>query len=64
VLRKSILPWNQQGTRRRGRPMNTWKRDLEKDRRNIGKSWRELEILAKDRKTLNVIVTGLCPHGS
>jgi hypothetical protein len=37
--------------RRRGRPKNTWRRDLEKDKSNIGKSWRELEILAKDRRT-------------
>jgi hypothetical protein len=52
------------GTHRRGRPKNTWIRDLEKDRSNIGKSWRELEILPKDRKTRNVIVTGLCLHES
>jgi hypothetical protein len=37
---------------------------LEKAKSNIGKSWRELEILAKVRRTWNVIVTGLCPHGS
>jgi hypothetical protein len=37
---------------------------LEKDRINIGKSWRELEILTNDRRTWNVIVTGLCPHGA
>jgi hypothetical protein len=36
--------------RRRGRPKKTQRKDLEKDRSNIGKSWRELEILAKDRK--------------
>jgi hypothetical protein len=50
--------------RRRGRSKNTRRRDLEKERSNIGTSWRELEILAKDRRTSNVIVTGLCPHGS
>jgi hypothetical protein len=49
--------------RKGGRSKNTWRRDWEKDWSNIGKSWRELEILAKVRRTWNVIVTGLCPHG-
>jgi hypothetical protein len=40
---RQALSWNPQDTRRRGRPNNTWTRDLEKDRSNIGKSWRELE---------------------
>jgi hypothetical protein len=58
------LSWNPQGTRKRRRPKNAWRRNLEKDRTNIGKSWRELEIFAKDRRTWNVIVTGPCPYGS
>jgi hypothetical protein len=63
TINKRALSWNPQGTRRRGRPKNKWRRDLEMDRSNIGKSWRELEILVKDRRTRNVIMTGLCPHG-
>jgi hypothetical protein len=51
------------GTRKRGRPKNTRRRDLKKDRSNISKSWRELEILTKYRRTCNAILTGLCPHG-
>jgi hypothetical protein len=31
---------------------------------SIDKSWRELEILPRDRRIWNVIVTGLCPHGA
>jgi hypothetical protein len=61
IITRQALSWNPQGTRR-GRPKNARKKDLENDRSNIGKSWRELEILEKDRRTWNVIVTSLCPH--
>jgi hypothetical protein len=37
---------------------------LEKDRSDIGKSWRELEILSKDRRTWNVIVMAYFPMGA
>jgi hypothetical protein len=64
TITKQALFWNPQGTRRKRRPKNTWRRDMEKDRSNIGTSWRELEIITEDRRASNVIVTGLCPHGS
>ena len=35
--------------RKRGRQRNTWPRDLEADVKETGYSWRQLEILAKDR---------------
>jgi hypothetical protein len=58
------MSWNLQGTSIRGRPENTRRRDLEKGRRNIDKNWRELEILARNRRTWNAIVTGLAPMGT
>jgi hypothetical protein len=64
LITRQTLSWNPQGTKRRGRPQNTWRGDLEKDISNIDKSCRELEILARDRSTWNIIVTGLCPNGS
>jgi hypothetical protein len=64
TLTRQTLSWNPQGTRKKGRPKNSRRRDLEEDRSNIGKSWRELETLAKNRRTWNVIVAYLCPHGS
>jgi hypothetical protein len=36
AITRQALSWNPQGTRKRGRPKNTWRRDLEKDRSNIG----------------------------
>jgi hypothetical protein len=64
TITRQAVSWNPQGTRKRRKPKNTWRRDLEKDRSNVGKSWRELEILAKDRRTWIVIVTDLCPMGA
>jgi hypothetical protein len=61
---RQALSWNPHGAKGRRRPKNTRGRDLQKEMSNIGKSWRELETLAKDRRAWNVIVTGLCPHGN
>jgi hypothetical protein len=49
TITRQTLSWNPRGTRKGGRPKNTRRRDLENGRSNIGKSWGELEILAKDR---------------
>ena len=43
------LTWNLQGRRRRGRPKNTWRRDLEADCREMGYNWSQVERLAQDR---------------
>jgi hypothetical protein len=42
AITRQALSWNLQGMRKRGRPKNTQRRDLEKDKSKIGKSWREL----------------------
>jgi len=46
----TALQWTLQGHRRRQRPKNTWKRDLEKDMRTRGfrYSWRKMEAAAQD----------------
>ena len=56
------LTWNQQGKQRRGRPRNTWRRDLDADRKGTGYSWRQLEALAQDRADWRAFVSGLCPR--
>lgn len=55
TLRKSLssitrkaLTWNPQGKRKKGRPRNPWRRDLEADMRRYGNKWRELQRLARD----------------
>ena len=61
---RQALLWNPQGKRKRGRPKNTWRRDLRKDLERLGKSWKELEDIAKDRALWgSAVVDGLYPTG-
>ena len=55
------LFWNPQGKRKRGRPRNTWRRDLEADVKSSGHTWGQLETLAQDRDAWRALVRGLCP---
>nr|KAG5702955.1 hypothetical protein BaRGS_034728 [Batillaria attramentaria] len=38
---RQALTWNPQGKRKRGRPRNTWRRDLEADTKKMGYTWRQ-----------------------
>ena len=62
-ITRRALTWNPQGKRKRGRPKNTWRRDLEADTREMGYTWKELETLAQDRGGWRATVDGLCPSG-
>ena len=42
-ITRQALTWNPQGKRKRGRPKNTWRRDLEADITQTGLSWKQLE---------------------
>ena len=53
---------NPQGKRKRGRPRNTWRRDLMKDIKRKGYNWRELEKKAQDRRLWKSFVNDLCPR--
>ena len=64
TITRQALTWNPQGRRKRGRPRNSWRRDLEADTREIGYSWRELERLAQDRDRWRSAVGGLCSQGA
>ena len=58
---RQALTWNPQGKRRRGRPRNTWRRDLQADTRKMGYTWNQLEKMAQDRGLWRSVVDGLCP---
>ena len=60
-ITRQALTWNPQGKRKRGRPKNTWRRDLEADAKQTGCTWRELERIAQDRGRWRTVVDGLCP---
>ena len=65
-IAKQALQWTPQGRRSRGRPRNTWKRDLEKEMWTAGfrYSWRKMESAAQDRAGWRRVVCGLCSTGS
>ena len=47
---KVALSWTPEGKRKRGRPRETWRRTVEKDRNEMGwPSWRAAEEAARDR---------------
>ena len=58
--REIALNWNPQGQRKRGRPRNTWRQELEKDIKRTGHTWKQLERIVQDRGDWRVIVGGLC----
>ena len=58
---RHALDWNPQGQRKRGRPKNTWRRDLASEAQKIGKTWGEIKTLSKDRKKWKTAVVALCP---
>ena len=57
---RQALNWNPQGQRKRGRPRNTWWRELEKDIKRSGYTWKQLERIAQDRGDWTVVIGGLC----
>ena len=59
---RQSLTWNPQGKRKRGRPRNTWRRDLDADAKQMGQTWGQLERLAQNRDAWRKLVGGLCPR--
>ncbi|XP_053388037.1 uncharacterized protein LOC123543008 [Mercenaria mercenaria] len=55
------LDWNPQGSRRRGRPVQTWRRTLDSELRKIQMSWGEAKQVAMDRTRWRTVVKDLCP---
>ena len=46
---RQALNWNPKGQQKRGRPWNTWRRELEEDIKRTGHTWKQLERTAQDR---------------
>ena len=61
---KQALTWNPEGQRRRGRPKNTLRREIETDMKRMNKKWIELEKKAQDRVDWRMLVGGQCSIGS
>ena len=54
------MDWNLQGYRRRGRPKRTWRRTIEDEIRNTGRSWNEVKGIAGDRNAWKFFMDALC----
>ncbi|CAH8497796.1 unnamed protein product, partial [Schistosoma bovis] len=64
-ITRQALTWNPQGQRRRrGRPKDTFSREMEIDMRKMNKNWMELEKKAQDRVGWITLFGGLCSTGS
>ena len=60
---RQALNWNPQGKRKRGRPRNTWRREVEAVTKQLSLTWGAMEKLAQDRDAWRDLVGGLCPKG-
>ena len=61
-ITRQALTWNPQGKRKRGRPRNSWRRDLEADTREMGYTWSGIKRLAHGREHWRAAVCGLYPQ--
>jgi hypothetical protein len=55
----TALDWNPQRYRRRGRPKRTWRRTIEHEIRNTGRSSYEVKVTAGDHKAWKLFMDGL-----
>lgn len=63
-IEKFALDWNPQGKRKRGQPRKTWKRTLEEEVGEGGKTWREAKSLAQRRVQWRRFTEALCSSGN
>ena len=58
-ITRTALTWNPQGKRRKGRPRNTWRRDLNMNMADMGMGWPKLVTVTQDRRNWRLFVNGL-----
>jgi hypothetical protein len=54
------LDWSPQGYRRRGRPKRKWRRTIEDEIRNTGRSWNEVKRITGDSNVWKNFMDALC----
>jgi hypothetical protein len=57
---RAALDWNPQGSRRRGRPRKTWKKTVEEEAAEMGKTWKEVKRPANNRTRCRGFTDALC----
>ena len=63
-LPRIALRWTPAGKRQRGRPKETWRRSVDKEREAQGWTWGHLQKTAQDRSQWRALVDALCTEGS
>lgn len=58
-IAKMSFEWNPQGRRNVGRPVENWRRSVQREI-VVGRSWREIKRLAQDRRGWREFVSALC----
>ena len=57
----TAMTWAPEGKRKRGRPRETWRKTVEKERKNVGwTTWNQVRTIAMDRKKWREQVEALC----
>jgi hypothetical protein len=59
-IARQALDWNPQGTRKRGRPKQTWRRSIEEEARARKYTWKEVKALASNRVRWRGFCDALC----
>ncbi|VDO54042.1 unnamed protein product [Schistosoma margrebowiei] len=57
---RQALTWNPEGKRKRGRPNNTLRWEIEADMKRMNTNCKELERIAQDRVGWRMLVVDLC----
>ncbi|VDP20010.1 unnamed protein product [Schistosoma margrebowiei] len=60
-ITRQALIWNREGKRKRGRPKNTLRREIESDMKRMNNNWKELERIVHDRILSTDVSSALYP---
>ena len=60
TIEKTALDWSPLGYRRRGRPKRTWRRTIEDEIRNTGRSWNKVKGTNGDHNVCKLSMDALC----
>jgi hypothetical protein len=57
---RQAFSWNPQGIKWKGRPRNTWRREMESEIKRTRETWQDLKRTALDRRAWKDVVVDLC----
>ena len=60
AIPRVAMRWTPAGKRKRGRPKLTWRRSVEKEMKEVGWSWNQVQHWASDRQYFSSLVSALC----